>query len=75
MDISELDVNELALGIQEEAEHTGDMATRIKIALDHLKEKPNYYSLLGTVMDGLTEITAEQASGTRPEMGVVKSAR
>jgi len=37
---------ELPIGIEVEMEHTSDKEEAKKIALDHLKEDPNYYSKL-----------------------------
>jgi len=37
---------ELATGIEVEKEHGGDIALATKIATDHLREDPNYYSKL-----------------------------
>lgn len=44
-------VPELQKGIKVELEHTSDVRTAIEIALDHLWEKPNYYSLLGKYIE------------------------
>lgn len=41
---SDYDAEELALGIEEEAEHTDDLEVRKLIAKDHLDEDPKYYS-------------------------------
>lgn len=46
LDPSSVDPEQLAAGIEVEAEHTDDPATRKKIALDHLAEDPEYYSKL-----------------------------
>ena len=37
---------ELTMGIKVEMEHTGDVKKAAKIAIDHLKENPSYYSQL-----------------------------
>ena len=37
---------QLKIGIKSELEHTSDHKIAREIALDHLKEKPNYYTLL-----------------------------
>lgn len=42
----DLDPNELEMGIEVEMEHTGNKDIARKIALDHLSEVENYYSLL-----------------------------
>jgi 2'-5' RNA ligase len=38
--------NELKMGIEVEKEHTDDVALATKIAMDHLKEDPKYYTKL-----------------------------
>jgi hypothetical protein len=43
-DTSAVDPKELALGKRVEGEHTDDPRVAEEIALDHLAEKPNYYS-------------------------------
>lgn len=43
---SEVDPEELKIGIEVEYEHTKDKKIAEKIALDHLAENPHYYSLL-----------------------------
>lgn len=65
-----LDVNELAMGIKVELEHTNDPKIAVEIALDHIRETPDYYSRLSTT--GLSpEISPEpnQASKSTPPMG------
>lgn len=42
----DFDPKELAMGIEVEAEHTGDPQTAMEIAMDHLKEFPDYYTRL-----------------------------
>ena len=42
----QVDPTELETGIEVEAEHTSDLDERRKIAMDHLKEDPKYYSKL-----------------------------
>lgn len=42
----EIDPNELAMGIEIEREHTDDPVELRKIAIDHLKEIPDYYTRL-----------------------------
>lgn len=37
---------ELKIGIQVEQEHTSSLTTAKEIALDHLKERPDYYTVL-----------------------------
>ena len=46
MDPKDADRKELKMGIKDEMEHTDDKWTAMKIALDHLKEDPQYYSKL-----------------------------
>jgi len=45
----DVDPKELRMGIKVEMEHTKNRAIAKKIALDHLAEKSNYYSLLKTL--------------------------
>jgi hypothetical protein len=40
---------ELEMGIEVEMEHTSDPKVAREIALDHLKERPDYYTKLKTV--------------------------
>lgn len=42
----DVDKNELAMGIEVEREHTEDLKVRKKIAMDHLREDPHYYTKL-----------------------------
>jgi hypothetical protein len=44
--------SELHEGIEEEAEHTGDLKTRKEIAKDHLAEDPRYYTKLERMEEG-----------------------
>lgn len=65
-----LDVNELAMGIKVELEHTNDPKIAAEIALDHIRETPDYYSRLSTT--GLSpEISTEpnQSNKSTPPMG------
>lgn len=39
---------QLDLGIEEEKEHTGDVDMAAEIALDHLSERPDYYTWLSS---------------------------
>jgi len=39
-------IYQLKLGVEVEKEHTDDPIERIKIAIDHLKEDPEYYTKL-----------------------------
>lgn len=43
---ADVDAHELEMGIEVEYEHTGDREIAKRIALDHLAEIPNYYTLL-----------------------------
>ena len=45
-DVSTINNNELAVGIEVELEHTSDRNIAIEIAIDHLTEVPDYYSKL-----------------------------
>lgn len=49
VDWVKVDINQLSDGIYVEQEHTGDMLTAAKIALDHLKERRDYYVRLKRV--------------------------
>lgn len=42
----QFDLNELAMGVEDEMEHTDDMFIAKAIAKDHLVNNPKYYSLL-----------------------------
>jgi hypothetical protein len=46
VDIKDVDKEELKKGIKIEKEHTTDIKTAMRIALDHLSEDPKYYSKL-----------------------------
>lgn len=50
--LSKIDPEELKKGIETEFEHTSDPKMAKKIAMDHLKENPKYYSILGKCMPG-----------------------
>lgn len=41
-----VDMDELKMGIEVEKEHTNDVELAKQIALDHLKEVPDYYTRL-----------------------------
>ena len=43
---SDFDPKELKMGIEVEKEHTDDIKVATEIAMDHLKEYPNYYTRL-----------------------------
>ena len=45
-DPNDLNQEQLNIGIEVEKEHSNDIKTRKKIAVDHLTEKPNYYTKL-----------------------------
>jgi hypothetical protein len=47
----DFDPNELAMGIEVEKEHTHDEALAKEIAMDHLKEIPDYYTRLKKMED------------------------
>lgn len=47
---------EYKLGLQVETEHTEDKSIAKEIALDHLWEKPNYYSKLKKVEEGTLKL-------------------
>lgn len=44
--VEQFDPEEIAMGIEVEKEHTNDESEARKIAIDHLKENPKYYSKL-----------------------------
>ncbi len=59
---SQVDANQLSLGVQIEMEHTNDPDIAKEIAMDHLKEDPKYYTKL--VSAGLaSEFQASHNSG------------
>jgi len=47
--ISDVDRDELKLGIKVEMEHTTDPKIALEIALDHLAEDPKYYTMLSKI--------------------------
>lgn len=49
LDTSDVDSDQLQMGIKVEMEHTDDSAVAEEIALDHLKEDPKYYTKLKKV--------------------------
>lgn len=51
----DVDSKELAMGIKIEMEHTTDKEMAEKIALDHLKEDPKYYTKLNKMEKGLCD--------------------
>jgi hypothetical protein len=55
----EIPNNELAIGIEIEKEHTTDTEEARKIAMDHLKENPKYYSEAKPENWGIKELKAE----------------
>lgn len=46
---NEFDPKQLAMGVKVEMEHTSDPKIAREIAMDHLKEDPNYYTKLKTI--------------------------
>lgn len=54
-----VDMDELRMGIEVEQEHTGDMREAGKIAMDHLREFPDYYTRL-------TKMEARAKAGLAP---------
>jgi hypothetical protein len=46
VEVSKVSKDELVMGIKVEMEHTKDPREAAKIALDHLKENPKYYSMM-----------------------------
>lgn len=55
-----LDAEQLALGLKVELEHTNDPKVALEIALDHIRETPDYYSKLA--MTGLSPEIAPDPS-------------
>ena len=73
-DISQVDPAQLDKGIQVEMEHTSDMASAKKIALDHITgEMPDYYDRLEQMEGVGGEVVAkpkqEQSSGDQQNKG------
>jgi hypothetical protein len=62
VNIKDVDKEELKKGIKVEKEHTSDIKTATRIALNHLSEDPKYYSKLEKV--GLEETLAEPQQTT-----------
>jgi len=54
-----VDMNELRMGIEVEQEHGGDMRQAGKVAMDHLREFPDYYTRL-------TKMEARAKAGLAP---------
>jgi hypothetical protein len=72
MSPSDFDPEELAKGVEVEAEHTGDRDLAREIAMDHLAEIPDYYTRLNQMEDeakGVSEQSIEWNYGPAP--GVV----
>jgi phosphopantetheine adenylyltransferase len=61
VNIKNVDKEELKKGIKVEKEHTTDIKTAMRIALDHLSEDPKYYSKLAKA--GLEETIIGTGSG------------
>lgn len=64
---SEVDPKELEMGIEDETEHTNDKALAQKIALQHLKQHPDYYSKIknaGLEENVPTDLTSPTAIAT-----------
>ena len=58
--VESVDPNELAMGIKVESEHTDDPTLQEKIARDHLKENPKYYTDLKQI-EKPSEMPAEKS--------------
>lgn len=68
--VSKFDPKQIGLGINEEFEHTKDANEALKIAVDHLKENPEYYTKLkkAKLEDGGTVLgEAVVNAGMRPK--------
>ena len=48
--LSRYDVDQVIKGFKSESEHAGDADAHLQIVLDHLKEKPDYYTRLDKAM-------------------------
>lgn len=51
LDVSQVDPEQLSMGIEIEQEHTPNLAVAKKIALDHLSEMPDYYTRMKQMED------------------------
>lgn len=60
---------ELAMGIAEEMEHTDDPRIARRIALDHLRERPDYYSQLARCFPKTNPYRTEHAARQRSPRG------
>lgn len=61
---SEVDPKELEMGVEDEKEHSNDPKTQQTIALQHLKDTPNYYTRLNNA--GLEETGVPPQKRTSP---------
>lgn len=43
-------INQMRIGVKDEMEHTSNVKMAIEIAMDHLNERPDYYTRLQTAM-------------------------
>ena len=59
--VTEKENSQLEMGTKVEMEHTDDKEEAKKIAMDHLKEDPNYYTKLGEAMPKEKKIMKEKA--------------
>lgn len=68
---SQVDPNELKAGIEDEKEHTQDERLAKKIALDHLKKDPKYYSKLrkAGLMEDFEKFSVSICSGESQNKG------
>lgn len=63
-EVKHIEDDQIEIGIKEEMEHTTDPAVARQIAMDHLKENPDYYRKLKSI--GLKEINANARKHIAP---------
>lgn len=62
-DPSQFDPEQLALGVQEEMEHTSDPDVAAEIAMDHLIKDPEYYQKLKLIEGDQESVEAAKVAG------------
>ena len=70
--VKEVDPEQLAMGRKVEMEHTDDEEIAERIALDHLAEYPNYYSLLKRMEEEADEAEEEENEDEEAEEKSIK---
>lgn len=77
VDLTGIDLDEFAMGLQVEREHDdvtgGDMKQVAKIALAHLREVPDYYTKLKTSVEGQTKVSSVNEDDQTPSYMNVSS--